>query len=182
MSLISDDDEPEYWIEEILAPVYDYFDNIEMYYAERATLEAKLIKEVDEMLTPEPLESSKENVDKSFSRHDNSESEPSVATQNVHQPVEIGTSQVTQPPITTVESKVLNTTNTSNLTTVQATSCAPPKVYLTHPRRVTTVSDSIPTPVACYKLPSNPEQISLPGTQNSPWRGWTKPHQVPPGS
>ena len=44
-----DDEEPEYWMEVTLAPVYDCFDNIEMYYAERAMLEAKLVKEVDEM-------------------------------------------------------------------------------------------------------------------------------------
>jgi len=33
-----DDNEPEYWMEVTLAPVYDCFDNIEMYYAERAML------------------------------------------------------------------------------------------------------------------------------------------------
>jgi len=52
-----DDDEPEYWMEGTLAPVYDCFDNIEIYYAERAMLEAKLVKEVDEMSVPEPLKS-----------------------------------------------------------------------------------------------------------------------------
>lgn len=36
------DDEPEYWMEETLTHVYDCFDNIGMYYAERAMSEAKL--------------------------------------------------------------------------------------------------------------------------------------------
>ena len=180
-----DDDEPEYWMEGTLAPVYDCFDNIEMYYAERAMLEAKLVKEVDEMSVPEPLKSSKENVDKLLS-HDNSKSDAPVVQTSVvqissppvHQPIEIGTSPVMQLPITTVENKVHNTTSTSNLTTVPATSCTTPKVPLTHPRTVTTVTDSISTPVACYKLPSNPDQISTPAKQNSPGRGWTVPYQA----
>ena len=54
-----------------------------------------------------------------------------------------------QLPATTVENKVHNTTSTSNLTTVPATNCSTPKVPLTHPRTVTTVTDSISTPVAC---------------------------------
>ena len=181
-----DDDEPEYWMEGTLAPVYDCFDNIEMYYAERAMLEAKLVKKVDEMSVPEPLKSSKENVDKLLS-HDNSKSAAPVVQTSVvqissspiHQPIEIGTSPVMKLPVTTVENKVHNTTSTSNLTTVPATNCTTPKVPLTHPRTVTTVTDSISTPVACYKLPSNPDQISTPATQNSPWRGLTAPNQVP---
>ena len=132
------------------------------------------------------MKSSKEKVDKSFS-HDNSKSEAPVVQTSVvhtsstptHQPFEIGTSSVMQPPITTVENEVLNTANTSNLTTVSATSCTSPQVPLTHPRTVTTVTDSISTPVACYKLPSNPDQISTPATQNSPWRGWNVPYQQP---
>ena len=142
-----DDDEPEYWMEGTLAPVYDCFDNIEMYYAERAMFEAKLVKEVDEMSVPEPLKSSKENVDKLLS-HDNSKSDAPVVQTSlvqisslpVHQPIEIATSPVIQLPITTVENKVHNTTSTSNLTTVPATSCSTPKVPLTHPRTVTTVT------------------------------------------
>ena len=173
-------------MEGTLAPVYDCFDNIEMYYAERAMLEAKLVKEVDEMSVPEPLKSSKENVDKLLS-HDNSKSDAPVVQTSVvqissspiHQPIEIRTSPVMQLPITTVENKVHNTTSTSNLTTVPATSCTTPKVPLTHPRTVTTVTDSISTPVACYKLPSNPDQISTPAKQNSPWRGSTALNQVP---
>jgi len=62
-----DDDEPEYWMEQTLAPVYDSFDNIEIYYAERATLEAKLVKEVDVMLVSEPFNPLEGSVDKSFS-------------------------------------------------------------------------------------------------------------------
>ena len=170
-----DDDESEYWMEETLAPVYDCFDNIEMYYAERAMLEAKLVKEVDEMSVPELLKSSKENVDKLLS-HDNSKSDAPVVQTSVvqissppvHQPIETGTSPVMQLPITTVENNVHNTTSTSNLTTVPATSC----------RTVTTVTDSISTPVACYKLPSNPDQISTPAKQNYPWRDWTLPYQA----
>ena len=173
-------------MEGTLAPVYDFFDNIEMYYAEKAMLEAKLVKEVDEMSVPEPLKSSKENVDKLLS-HDNSKSDAPVVQTSVvqissppvHQPIEIGTSPVMQLPVTTVENKVHNTTCTSNLTTVPATNCTTPKVPLTHPRTVTTVTDSISTPVACYKLPSNPDQISTPAKQNSPWRGSTAPNQVP---
>ena len=180
-----DDDEPEYWMEGTLAPVYDCFDNIEMYYAERAMLEAKLVKEVDEMSVPELLKSSKENVDKLLI-HDNSKSDAPVVQTSVvqissppvHQPVETGTSPVMQLPITTVENKVHNTTSTSNLTTVPATSYTTPKVPLTHPRTVTTVTDSISTPVTCYKLPSNPDQISTPAKQNSPWRGWTVLYQA----
>ena len=172
-----DDNESEYWMEETLAPVYDCFDNIEMYYAERAML--------DEMSVPELLKSSKENVDKLLG-HDNAKSDAPVAQTSVvqissppvHQPIETGTSPVMQPPITTVENKVHNTTSTSNLTTVPATSCTTPKVPLTHPRTVTTVTDSISTPVARYKLPSNPDQISTPAKQNSPWRGWTVPYQA----
>ena len=74
-----------------------------------------------------------------------------------------------------------NSTSTSNLSTIPATSCTTPKVSLTHPRTVTSVTDSISTPIACYKPPSNPEQTSTPtpATQNSPWRGWTLPSQVP---
>ena len=181
-----DDDEPEYWMEGTLAPVYDCFDNIEMYCAERVTLESELTKEVEDMLVLGPLESSKENVDKSFS-HDNYKIEAPVvqtsvvhtSSTSVHQPFEIGTSSVMQPPITTVENEVLNTANTSNLTTVPTTSCTSPQVSLTHPRTVTTVTDSISTPVACYKLPSNPDQISTSATQNSPWRGWNVPYQQP---
>ena len=94
-----DDDEPEYWMEGTLAPVYDCLDNIEMYYAERAMLEAKLVKEVDEMSVPELLKSSKENVDKLLS-HDNSKSDAPVVQTSVvqissppvHQPIETGTS------------------------------------------------------------------------------------------
>ena len=152
------DDEPEYWMEGTLAPVYDCFDNIEMYYAERAVLEAKLVKEVDEMSVPEPLKSSKENVDKLLS-HDNSKRDAPVVQTSVvqissppvHQPIEIGTSPVLQLPITTVENEGHNTTSAS---------CTTPKVPLTHPTTVTTVTDSISTPVACYKLLSNPDQIS----------------------
>ena len=131
------------------------------------------------------MKSSKENVDKLLS-HDNSKSDASVVQTSVvqisslpvHQPTEIGTSPVMQLPITTVENKVHNTTSTSNLTMVPATSCTTPKVPLTHPRTVTTVTDSISTPVACYKLPSNPDQISTPAAQNSPKRGLTAPNQV----
>ena len=36
------------------APVNDCFDNIDMYHVERVMLEAKLVKEVDEMLVPDP--------------------------------------------------------------------------------------------------------------------------------
>ena len=175
-----DDDEPEYWMEQTLVPVYDCFDNIEIYYAERATLEAKLVKEVDVMLIPEPLNPLKETVDKSFS-YDTSKSETSVVQSipsAVHQSGNIGTSQGTQRPITTVENRVPNTT--SNLSTIPATSCATPKVSLTHPRTVTAVTVLIPTPVVCYKPPSNPDQISTPATQNSPWRGWAVPNQVQP--
>ena len=119
-------------------------------------LEAKLVKEVDEMSVPELLKSSKENVDKLLI-HDNSKSDAPVVQTSVvqissppvHQPIETGTSPVMQLPITTVENKVHNTTSTSNLTTVPATSCTTPKVPLTHPRTVTTVTDSISTPVAC---------------------------------
>ena len=72
-----DDDEPEYWMEQTLAPVYDCFDNIEIYYAERATLDAKLVKEVDVVLVSEPSNPFEGSVDKSFS-YDNSKSETSV--------------------------------------------------------------------------------------------------------
>ena len=180
-----DDDEPEYWMEGTLAPVYDCFDNIEIHYAERAMLEAKLVKEVDEMSVPELLKSSKEKDDKLLSHDDSKSDAPVVQTSvvqisspPVHQPVETGTSPVMQLPITTVENKVHNTTSTSNLTTVPATSYTTPKVPLTHPRTVTTVTDSISTPVACYRLPSNPDQISTPAKQNSPWRGWTVLYQA----
>ena len=177
-----DDDEPEYWMEQTLAPVYDCFDNIEIYYAERATLDAKLVKKVDVVLVSEPSNPFEGSVDKSFS-YDNSKSETSVVQSlpsTVHQPGNIGTSQGTQRPITTIENGVPYTTSTSNLTTIQATSCATPKVSLTHPRTVTSVTDSVPTPVVCYKPPSNPDQIGTPATQNSPWRGWAVPNQVPP--
>ena len=50
-----DDDDPEYWMEQTLVRVYDCFDNVEIYYAERATLGAKLVKEVNVVLQPEPL-------------------------------------------------------------------------------------------------------------------------------
>ena len=138
------------------------------------------------MSVAEPLKSSKENVDKLLS-HDNSKSDAPVVQNSVvqissppvHQPIEIGTSPVMQLPITTVENEVHNTTSASNLTTVPATSCTTPKVPLTHPRTVTTVTDSISTPVACYKLPSNPDHISTTAKQNSPWRGWTVPYQAP---
>ena len=175
-----DDDEPEYWMEQTLAPVYDCFDNIEIYYAERATLDAKLVKEVNVVLEPEPSNPLEESVDKSFG-YDYSKSETSVVESlpsTVHQPGNIGTSQVTQPPITAIENRVPNTTSTSNLSTIPATSCTTPKVSLTHPRTVTSVTDSIPTPVVCCRPPSNADQISTPATQNSPWRGWTLPSQV----
>ena len=110
---------------------------------------------------------SKEKVDKLLSHDDSKSDAPVVQTSvvqisspPVHQPVETGTSPVMQLPITTVENKVHNTTSTSNLTTVPATS------YTTT------------TPVACYKLPSNPDQISTPAKQNSPWRGWTVLYQA----
>ena len=120
-----DDNEPENWMEETQTPIYDSFHDIEIYYAERAMLEAKLMKEVDVMLVPEPLNPLKKSVDKSFS-NDNLKSETSVVQNlpsTVHQPGKIGTSQVTQPPTTTVEHKVLNATSTSNLSTIPATSC-----------------------------------------------------------
>ena len=143
------------------------------------------MKEVDEMSVPELLKSSKEKVDKLLSHDDSKSDAPVVQTSvvqisspPVHQPVETGTSPVMKLPITTVENKVHNTTSTSNLTTVPATSYTTPKVPLTHPRTVTRVTDSISTPVACYKLPSNPDQISTPAKQNSPWRGWTVLYQA----
>ena len=165
------DDEPEYWMEETLTPVYDCFDNIEIYYAEKAMLEANLVKEADVMLVPEPSNPLKESVDKSFS-YDNPKSETSVIQNlpsTIHQTAQIETSQTTQPLITTVENRVPNSTSTSNLSTIPATSCTTPKVSLTHPRTVTSVTDSISTPIACYKPPSNPEQTSTPtpATQNS---------------
>ena len=122
-----DDDEPEYWMEETLTPVYNCFDNIEIYYAERAMLEANLVKEADVMLVPEPSNPLKESVDKSFS-YDNPKSETSVV-QNLPS-TQIGTSQTIQPPITTVENRVPNATSTSNLSTILATSCTTPKVSL----------------------------------------------------
>ena len=48
------DDDPEHWMEDTLAQVNDCFDNIDMYHVERVMLEAKLAKEVDEMLVPDP--------------------------------------------------------------------------------------------------------------------------------
>ena len=48
------DDDPEHCMEDTLAPVNDCFDNIDMYHVERVMLEAKLVKEVDEMLVPDP--------------------------------------------------------------------------------------------------------------------------------
>ena len=177
-----DDDEPEYWMGQTLAPVYDCFDNIEIYYAERATLDAKLMNEGNVVLEPEPSNPLEESVDKSFS-YDNSKSETSVIQSmpsTVHQPGNIGTSQATQLPITAIENRVPNTTSTSNLSTIPAISCTTTKVSLTHPRTVTSVTDSVPTPVVCYKPSCNPDQISRPATQNSPWRGWAVPNQVPP--
>ena len=150
-----DDNEPEYWMEQTLAPVYDCFDNIEIYYAKRATLDTKLVKEVDVVLVPEPLNPLGESVDKSFS-YDNSKSETSLVQSlpsTVHQPGNIGTSQVTQLPITAIENRVSNTTSTSNLSTIPATSCTTSKVSLSCPRTVTSVSNSIPTPVVCHKSP-----------------------------
>ena len=138
-----DDDEPEYWMEQTLAPVYDCFDNIEIYYSERATLDAKLVKEMDVVLEPEPSNPLAESVDKSFS-YDNSKSETSV--------VQSLPSTVHQPPITAIENRVPTATSTSNLSTIPAASCTTPKVSLTHPRTVTSVTDSIPTPVVCCKL------------------------------
>ena len=111
-------------MEQTLAPVYDCFDNIKIYYAKRATLDAKLLKEVDVVLVPEPLNPLVESVDKSFS-YDNSKSESSVVQSlpsTVHQPGNIGTSQVTQQPITAIENRVSNTTSTSNLSTIPANS------------------------------------------------------------
>ena len=124
-----DDDEPEYWMETTLAPVYDCFDNIEMYYTERAMSEAKLVEEVDEMSVPEPLKSLKENVDITLS-HENSKSDaPKVQTSvvqisssPVHQSIEIGNCPVMLLPTTTVENKVHDTTSTSDFTTVPPTS------------------------------------------------------------
>ena len=180
-----DDDEPEYWMETTLAPVYDCFDNIEMYYTERAMSEAKLVEEVDEMSVPEPLKSLKENVDITLS-HENSKSDAPVVQTSVvqipsppvHQSIEIGISPVMQLPITTTENKVHDTTSTSNLTTVPPTSCITPKVPVTHRRTVTTVTDSISTSVTCYKLPFNLDQVSTPAKQSSPWRGGTVPYQA----
>ena len=60
-------------MEQTLAPVYDCVDNIAMYYAERAMLDAKLVKEVDVVLEPEPSNPLEESVDKSFS-YNNSKS------------------------------------------------------------------------------------------------------------
>ena len=177
-----DDDEPEYWMEQTLPRVYDCFDNIEIYYAERTTLDAKLVKKVDVVLEPEPLNPLEESVNKPFS-YDNSKSETSLVQSlpsTVHQPGNIGTSQVTQPPITAIENRVPNATGASNLSTIPATSCTTPKVSLTHPRTVTSVTDSIPTPVVCCKPPSNPDQLSTPTTQNHPWRAWAVPNQAPP--
>ena len=100
-------------------------------------LEAKLVKEVDEMSVLEPLKSSKENVDKLLSDDKPKSDAPVVQTSvvqssspPVHQPIEIGTSPVMQLPVTTVENKVHNTTSTSNLTTVPATNCSTPKFLL----------------------------------------------------
>ena len=72
----------------------------------RATLEAKLIKET------EPLESLTRNGDKLFN-HNKSQSEPSIPPASSPS-IEIGTSQVTQLPITTADNKVLNKAITSN--------------------------------------------------------------------
>ena len=129
------------------------------------------------MIASEPLESLTKNGDKLFN-HNKSQSEPSIPPASSPS-IEIGTSQVTQPPITTADNKVLNTAITSNsTTTVPATSCTQYKVSLTQPRAVTTVTNSISTPVTCHKLPPDPEQISTPAARNSPWRGWTVPNQA----
>ena len=146
-------------------------------------LQAKLVKEADVMLVPEPSDLLKESVDKSFS-YDNPKSETSVVQNlpsTVHLTAKIKTSQTSQLPITTVDNRVPNSTSTSNLSTIPPTSCSTPKVSLTHPRTVTSVANSISTPLACYKPPSNPDQTStpVPATPNSPWRGWTLPSQVP---
>jgi len=156
-----------------------------MYHNERVMLDAKLVKEVDEMLVPDSFKSSKENVDKSFSQDNSKSVAPVVQTSDVqislppsHEPVKIGTSPVMELPITTVENSVPNTTRTSNSTVVPATSCNTPKVPLTHPGTVTTVTNSICPPVSWYKPSFNPGQISTPATQNSPWRGCTTPNHV----
>ena len=89
-----DDNERGYWMEQTLALVCDCFDNIEIYYAERATLDAKLGKQVDVVLVPEPLIPLEESADKSFS-YDNSKNETSVVQSlppTVNQPGNIGTS------------------------------------------------------------------------------------------
>ena len=78
----------------------------------RATLEAKLIKEADKMIASEPLESLTKNGDKLFNRN-KSQSEPSIPPASSPS-IEIGTSQVTQLPITTADNKVLNKAITSN--------------------------------------------------------------------
>ena len=134
------------------------------------------------MSVPEPLKSLKENVDITLS-HENSKSDAPVVQTSVvqissppvYQSIEIENRPVIQLPTTTVENKVHDTTSTSNFTTVPPTSCTTPNIPFTHPRAATTVTDPISTSVTCYKLPSNPDQISTPAKQNSPWRGWTVP-------
>ena len=90
------------------------------------------MKEVDVVLEPEPSNPLEESVDKSFS-YDNSKSETSVVQSfpsTVHQPDNIGTSQVTQPPITAIEYRVPNATSTSNLSTIQLQFVPHPKFLL----------------------------------------------------
>ena len=126
----------------------------------------KLVNEVDVVLEPETSNPLEESVDESFS-YDNSKSETSVVQSlpsTVHQQGNIGTSQVTQLLITAIENRVSNATSTSNLSTIPATSCTTLKVSLTHPRKVTSVTDSIPTPAVCCKPPSNADQTSTPAT------------------
>ena len=126
----------------------------------------KLVNEVDVVLEPETSNPLEESVDESFS-YDNSKSETSVVQSlpsTVHQQGNIGTSQVTQLLITAIENRVSNATSTSNLSTIPATSCTTLKVSLTHPRTVTSVTDSIPTPAVCCKPPSNADQTSTPAT------------------
>lgn len=149
---------------------------------ERAILEAKLIKDIDETLASPLQETPQEYRDKPLhtSCRDNqplsSETSPTVS-----QPlIERASSQADNLSALTGSNVIPSTiTITGQRTSMQLVSTSPPvKELLANSSTVTTLTSSISTPLISNASLSSPKEMTTSVTRNSPWRGWHVPGKV----
>ena len=149
---------------------------------ERAILEAKLIKEVEDTPVTGRPDTSQKHIDGPWdSDHPSgppllSKSSPSVVPQST----EKGANQAADPSTLTASGALLDTAVTNNQPTMMQppTSCAPYKDPWTKPRTAATVTTSNTTPLPSHEAPTSQAELATPVAQNSPWRGWGVPSQT----